>query len=58
MDQRLPHKTRHNETNRKESGQAPQAHGHLGKFPEYNPNSLCSKIKYRQMGNHKIAKFL
>ena len=34
MDQGPPHKTRYTETNRKESGEKPQAHGHRGKFPE------------------------
>ena len=45
MYQEPPHKTRYTETNRKESGEEPGAHGHKGKFPEQNTNSLCSKIK-------------
>jgi hypothetical protein len=31
--------------NREESGEEPRAHGHRGKIPEQNTNSLCSKIK-------------
>jgi hypothetical protein len=38
-------KTRYNDTNRKESGKEPRAHGHRRNFPELNSNSLCSKIK-------------
>jgi hypothetical protein len=32
--------------------------GNRGKFPEQNNNGLCSKIKNRQMGPHKITKLL
>jgi hypothetical protein len=39
-------------------GEKPQKHGHRGIFPEQNTNALCSKIKNRQMGPHKIAKLL
>ena len=35
MDQEPPHKTRYTETNTKESGEEPGAHGHRGKFPEF-----------------------
>jgi hypothetical protein len=45
VDQGPPHKIRYTETNRKESGEEPQAHGHREKFPEQNISSLCSKIK-------------
>jgi hypothetical protein len=41
-----------------ESGEEPQTHGHRGTFPEQNTNGLCSKIKNKQMGPHKIAKLL
>ena len=60
MDQGPPHKTRYTETNRKESGEEPQGHGHRGKFPEENTNSLCSKIKTRsrQIEPQNIAKLL
>ena len=50
-------KTRHTETNRKENGEEPWAHGHKGNFPEQNTYSLCCKIKNWQVGPHKIAKF-
>jgi hypothetical protein len=58
MDQGLPHKTRDTETNKKEIWEEPQAHGHGGKFPEQNTNSLYSKLKNLQMGPHKNAKLL
>ena len=58
VDQEPPHKTRYTETNRKESGEEPWAHGHKGEFPEQNTYSLCSKIKNWQVGPHKIAKLL
>jgi hypothetical protein len=44
MNKDPPHKTRYTETNRKESGEELQAHGHRGKFPEQNTNSLCSQL--------------
>ena len=40
-----PHKTRHTETIRKGTWEGPEGHGHRGKVPEQNANSLCSKIK-------------
>jgi hypothetical protein len=49
---------RNTETKRKESGEKSRTHGHRGKVPEQNSNGLCSKIKNRQMGPHKIAKLL
>ena len=58
MDQGPPHKTRYTETNKKESGEEPQADRHRGNFPKQNTNSLCSKIKNWQMGAHKITKLL
>ena len=45
VDQGPPHKTRYAETNRKESGEDPPAHGHRGDFPEQNTKNLSSKIK-------------
>ena len=45
MDQGTSHKTIHTETNRKETGEEHQAHGHRAKFPEQNTNSICSEIK-------------
>ena len=39
MDQEPTHKTRYTETNRKESGEEPQAHGHRANFPEQNTDS-------------------
>ena len=58
LDQGPPHKTRYTETNRKESGEEPGAHGYRGDFPEQDTNSLCPKIKNWQMGPHKITKLL
>ena len=40
MDQGPPHKTRHTETNRKETGGNPCGHRHRGKVPEHNTKSL------------------
>ena len=34
VDQGPPHKTRYTESNRRESGEEPGAHGHRGNFPE------------------------
>ena len=56
VDQGPSHKTRYTETYRGESGEEPQTHGLRGRIPEQNTNGLCSKIKNRQMGPHKIAK--
>ena len=56
-DQGPPHKNRYSETYIKDSDEETQAHGHRRKFPEQNNNGLCSKIKNRQMGSHKIANF-
>jgi hypothetical protein len=58
VDQGTPHKTRHTETYRGESGEELQRYGHRGKIPEQNTNGFCCKIKNRQMGPHKIAKLL
>ena len=58
MDQGPPHKTRYTESNRSESREKYQTHGHRGKVPEDNTNGLYSKIKNQQMGPHKIAKVL
>ena len=57
MDQRPPHKTRYTETNRKEGGKEPGAHGHRGNFLEQNTISFCSKIKNWHMGpqNYKAS---
>ena len=44
VDQGPPHKTRHTETNRRESGEVSATHGHRGKFPEQKTNSLRSRI--------------
>jgi hypothetical protein len=49
---------RNTETNRRESGEELRTQGHRGNFPEQNTNGLSSKINSRQMGTHKIAKFL
>jgi hypothetical protein len=57
VDQGPPHKTRYTETNRKESGEEPQAHGHKGNFPEQNTNSLCSKFKNFIDGTYKLQSF-
>ena len=54
VDQRTPHKTRHTETNRKESGEEPWAYGHRGNFPEQNTNSFALRPK-TDTGN--IVKF-
>ena len=53
-----PNKTRDTETYREESGEKPQRYGHRGKFPEQNSNGFGCKIKYLQMGLHRIAKLL
>jgi hypothetical protein len=45
VDQGTPHKTRHTETYRGESGEEPRRYGHRGKIPEQNKNGLCCKIK-------------
>ena len=58
MDQGPPHKTRYTESNNRENGEEPQAHGHRGKFPEQNTNGLYSKINNQQIGPHKITKLL
>jgi hypothetical protein len=59
VDQEPPRKTRYTKTDRRESEQEPRTtHGHRGKVLEQNTNGLCSKIKNRQMGPHKIAKLL
>jgi hypothetical protein len=50
-------KTRYTESNRRESGEEHQTHGHRGKFPEQNTNALCSKINNRQMGLIKLQSF-
>ena len=42
---RTSYKTRYTESNRKEIGEEPGAHGHRGRFQERNTNGLCSKIK-------------
>jgi hypothetical protein len=39
-------------------GETPRRHGHRRNFPKQKRNGLCSKIKNRQMGTHKIAKLL
>jgi hypothetical protein len=45
MDQGMPHKTRHTETYRGESGGKPQRYGHRKiKIPEHSSNGLCCKI--------------
>jgi hypothetical protein len=54
----LPHKTRDTEINRGESREKPQRYGNRGKIPKQNSNSLCCKIKNRQMEPHKIVKLL
>jgi hypothetical protein len=58
VDQRLPHKIRYNESNRKENRKNPQTHGNRGNFPEQNSNGLCSKIKNQEMEPHKFANLL
>ena len=58
VDQGPPHKARYTETNRRESGEELQIHGLREKVAKENTNGLCSKIKSRQMGSHKTAKFL
>ena len=58
VDQGSPHKTRYTETNRRESGEKPQTHGHRGNVTEQNENGFCSKINIRQMEPHIIAKLL
>jgi hypothetical protein len=58
VDQGPPHKTRYNETNRRESWEELWTHGHSVKVHEQNTNGLCSKIKNQQMGSHKITKLL
>ena len=45
VNQGPPHKTRYPESNRRESGEKAQTHGHRGEVPEQNTNGLCSKIK-------------
>jgi hypothetical protein len=40
----------------KESRKEPRTHGHRKNFPEQNTNGLCSVMKNRQMGPHKITK--
>jgi len=57
VDQGPPHQTRYTQTNRRKSGEESQTPEHWRKFPEQNTNGLCSKIKNRQMGSHKTAKF-
>ena len=52
----LSHKTRYTETYRG-SGEEHGTHVHRIKFPEQNTHGLCSKIKNRQMGPHKIECF-
>ena len=56
-DQGLLLKTRYTQSSRRKSGEEPGTHGHRGKSPEQNTNSLCSKIKNWQIGPHKITKF-
>jgi hypothetical protein len=58
VDQGTSHKTRDSETYRGESRKKLRRYGQRGKIPEQNSNGLCSKIKNRQMGPHKIAKLL
>ena len=58
MDQGTPHKTRDTENYRGESGENPRRYEHRGKILKQNSNGLCSKIKNRQMGPHKIATLL
>ena len=58
VDQGLPHKTKYTEYNRRKVEEEPQTQGHRKKFPEQNTKGLCSKIKNRQMGPHKIVKLL
>jgi hypothetical protein len=53
VDQRLLHKTRYAESNRRDSGENPQALGHRGKLSEQNNIDLLFKIKIQQMGPHK-----
>ena len=43
MDQRPPHKTRYTETNRKEGGKEPGAHGQLTLSIGQNGNQLIGK---------------
>ena len=46
MDQGPPHETRYTETNRKVSGEEPQAPEHRASFTKQNTHGLWSKIKY------------
>jgi hypothetical protein len=58
VDQGPPHKTRHTESNRRESGEKPWTHEHKENLPKQDTNDLFLKIKNPQMGPHKIAKLL
>jgi hypothetical protein len=58
VDQGTPHKAGDAETYRGENGEEFQIYGHRRKIPEQNTNVLCCKIKYQQMGPHKIARLL
>jgi hypothetical protein len=58
MELGLPYKTRNTKSNRRESWEKSQTHGHRWKVPEKNTNGLYSKIKNQLMGSHKITKLL
>jgi hypothetical protein len=58
VDQRPSHKTRYIESIKREVSKGLQTHQHRGKFPEETTSGPDSKIKYRQMGSHKIEKLL
>jgi hypothetical protein len=42
VDQGLPHQTRYIESNRRESVKEPQAHWHMGNFPEQDTNGSAT----------------
>ena len=57
VDQGPPHKTRFSETNRRESREQHQTHGHRRKVPEQNTNSYALRSRIDKWDLIKLQRF-
>ena len=57
VDQESSHKMKYTESNGRESGEEPWAHGHRGNSPEQNSNDLYSGYKTKLSYDIKIVKW-
>ena len=57
VDQEPPHKIRYSESNRRDIGEKPRTHGHMGKFPGRTPMAYAIRSAINKWGFIKLQSF-